>query len=236
MRALTVRQPWADLIVAGVKDVENRTWPPPSTLLEWYLCEFCLHRQQRGDRAAVPTHLHNGHAFDPKPDGPFPFRLGIHAGLQVDHPDELEYEDGYRYFELAVAGTHVAQVMRHIKSGTWEQVLAPDYLDVRPLHLGALLGFVTVTGCHNDLADDTGELEALEKPCQENDGGPHCDHWVYDFEPCCRCGTHAMCSPWAEFDGGGVWHWTLADPEPLDEPVPMRGYQGLWTIPEEVVA
>lgn len=26
MLALTVRQPWADLIMAGAKDVENRTW------------------------------------------------------------------------------------------------------------------------------------------------------------------------------------------------------------------
>ena len=31
MKALTVRQPWASLIVAGIKDVENRTWPIPST-------------------------------------------------------------------------------------------------------------------------------------------------------------------------------------------------------------
>jgi len=27
MRALSIRQPWAWLIVAGHKDVENRTWP-----------------------------------------------------------------------------------------------------------------------------------------------------------------------------------------------------------------
>lgn len=26
MKALTVRQPWASLIMTGVKDVENRTW------------------------------------------------------------------------------------------------------------------------------------------------------------------------------------------------------------------
>ena len=26
MKALTVRQPWASLIVAGIKDVENRSW------------------------------------------------------------------------------------------------------------------------------------------------------------------------------------------------------------------
>ena len=27
MKILSIRQPWASLIVAGVKDVENRTWP-----------------------------------------------------------------------------------------------------------------------------------------------------------------------------------------------------------------
>ena len=26
MRALTIRQPWSSLIVAGIKDVENRSW------------------------------------------------------------------------------------------------------------------------------------------------------------------------------------------------------------------
>ncbi|WP_250572668.1 ASCH domain-containing protein [Nonomuraea sediminis] len=29
MRMLTVRQPWAALLVAGIKDVENRSWPTP---------------------------------------------------------------------------------------------------------------------------------------------------------------------------------------------------------------
>lgn len=27
MKALTVKQPWASLIVDGIKDIENRTWP-----------------------------------------------------------------------------------------------------------------------------------------------------------------------------------------------------------------
>lgn len=27
MKTLTVKQPWASLIVVGIKDVENRTWP-----------------------------------------------------------------------------------------------------------------------------------------------------------------------------------------------------------------
>jgi hypothetical protein len=29
VKALTVRQPWASLIAAGIKPVENRTWPVP---------------------------------------------------------------------------------------------------------------------------------------------------------------------------------------------------------------
>lgn len=30
MRALTIRQPWADAIIHGSKRVENRTWPAPA--------------------------------------------------------------------------------------------------------------------------------------------------------------------------------------------------------------
>ena len=32
MKALSVRKPWAWLIVSGSKDIENRTWPPPKTM------------------------------------------------------------------------------------------------------------------------------------------------------------------------------------------------------------
>jgi len=30
MKALSIKQPWASLIVLGYKDIENRTWPLPS--------------------------------------------------------------------------------------------------------------------------------------------------------------------------------------------------------------
>jgi hypothetical protein len=29
MKALSIRQPWASLILSGVKPIENRTWPAP---------------------------------------------------------------------------------------------------------------------------------------------------------------------------------------------------------------
>ena len=36
MKAITIKQPWASLIVHGIKDIENRTWmgltkKPPSS-------------------------------------------------------------------------------------------------------------------------------------------------------------------------------------------------------------
>lgn len=34
----------------------------------------------------------------------------------------------------------------------------------------------------------------------------------------------------------GMWHYELVDPEPLDEPIPMRGALGLWRLPEGVAA
>lgn len=33
MKTLSVRQPWASLLCSGVKDVENRTWAPPTELI-----------------------------------------------------------------------------------------------------------------------------------------------------------------------------------------------------------
>jgi hypothetical protein len=49
---LSVRQPWADLIVTGIKDVENRTWP---TDLRGKLL---IHAPKTVDWAAV-TQLHH---------------------------------------------------------------------------------------------------------------------------------------------------------------------------------
>lgn len=33
MNCLSVRQPWASAIIAGVKTVENRSWPPPPSVI-----------------------------------------------------------------------------------------------------------------------------------------------------------------------------------------------------------
>ena len=44
-------------------------------------------------------------------------------------------------------------------------------------------------------------------------------------------GEFCCTSMWAQWPG---WHWVLADVRPLDEPVPCKGRQGLWTLPDDV--
>lgn len=41
-----------------------------------------------------------------------------------------------------------------------------------------------------------------------------------------------LCSAWAEPD---AWHLVWQDVRPLLEPVPTRGFQGLWTVPDGVL-
>lgn len=173
-RALTVKQPWADLIMAGVKDVENRSWPVPSTLPKAKRCERCGQTTADADEDGLFNWCSGGVRCEwLEQDGPSPFRLGIHAAAQPD----------------TSASTPV-----------WSEL--PGGLGRLSERHGALLGTVEVTGCH-----DIGE-------CERKPGG---------------------CSSWAQYDQP-AWHWTLADPQPLDTPIPMKGALGLWRLPAEVTA
>lgn len=172
-RILTVKQPWADLIMAGLKPVENRSWQVPSTLPQ--TCSFC---DAVGYGGRPPSHRYigctTGHVSR------FPFRVGIHAAKTYDAACD----------DRAMSA-------------------AQAWLDVFPheddplARTGVLLGSVTVTGCHHP---DEGQFPG---PCVRRDAT---DEYV-------------ACSPWAEPD---AYHWTLADPQPLDTPIPLKGRLGLW--------
>lgn len=82
--ALTYRQPWASLVAAGIKPVENRSWPPPKTLPCRCLDLFC-------DRPRGADHT------------PYPFRLWVHAGQRYD-------EDGFPRAR-ALAEQHGAEAL-----------------------------------------------------------------------------------------------------------------------------
>ena len=59
MKALTIKQPWAGLIVTGIKDVENRTWRTN------YRGRILIHASKipcsRGDLEAYPLPALAGH-------------------------------------------------------------------------------------------------------------------------------------------------------------------------------
>lgn len=55
VKAVTVHQPWAGLIALGAKDVENRSWRPPSVL---YGQRIAIHAGRHVDPfAPIPEHL-----------------------------------------------------------------------------------------------------------------------------------------------------------------------------------
>lgn len=200
MRALTVWQPWASLVVAGIKPIENRTWPVPRTLPQWVRCDRCGRRSRDGQPERGPGNgIHYTDACAPEwglvgnliTDGPFPFHLAIHAGKAI------------------------------VRSG-WQPLFGtrPDLIDLMQRAVadkslrGVLLGYATITGCHHASA------------CAQDE--------TNDF-PLHIGRTHTVwrkrhCSRWA--DPGDVYHWVLDDPVALDEPIPMRGRQGLWTLPD----
>ena len=189
LRILTVRQPWADLIMAGVKDVENRSWPVPSTLPQWMLCKTC------GLRDRLPwnknwSSCERDHGYR-RADGPFPFRLGIHAS-------KGEHSNEYVAASWGPAGDSVPL-----------KLLDDAMTDPRR---GVLLGTVEVTGCHH--AHEHWDEDAPFPFLMDTDQG-----W--------------QCSSWAEPD---VWHWRIDAPVPLEDPIPMPGRLGLWTLPTKAPA
>jgi hypothetical protein len=66
-RVLTVRQPWASLIVAGIKDVENRSWPTR------HRGRLYIHAGLELDKAAMERH---GHRFAGDAELPRGFIIG----------------------------------------------------------------------------------------------------------------------------------------------------------------
>lgn len=76
-RALSVRQPWAELILRGVKSVENRTWTTPWRGL------LIVHAGQRWDPAGAATAAARGVSVDPTAPRGY---LGVAVLVDV-HPD-----------------------------------------------------------------------------------------------------------------------------------------------------
>lgn len=178
MKALTIRQPWASLIAAGVKTIETRS--------------------QR-------TH-HRG-------------PLAIHAGLH--RPVEGEDVGDWWWCWDVDQGVIVRQ-------RKWAQHPAP---------LGAIVAVVNVVDClpvhdtgtepiPDDLIYQTVDGRALFR--QTVVGDPSYSENVHQHDI-----TDQL--PYGDFSLDR-WGHIYADVRPLPEPVPCRGAQGLWNVPDDVEA
>jgi hypothetical protein len=49
----------------------------------------------------------------------------------------------------------------------------------------------------------------------------------------CENPDGSLCTPWSQ---RFQWHWQISNVRPLAEPVPCRGFQKLWTVPDEAEA
>lgn len=68
VKVISIRQPWASLIVGGVKDVENRTWPTR------YRGPVLIHASQRADQV---TFEEIGRRFGFRPPSELPLELPL---------------------------------------------------------------------------------------------------------------------------------------------------------------
>lgn len=206
-RFLTVKQPWASLIRAGVKDVENRGKAVPSTLPQWGKCLECGSRALGwvGWNHVCPEGYQPGYGYM-QPDGPFPFTLWIHAGAAYD---TARFEESFGLFltSESLRWSPAAFIL-----GTSRK---PDVAAGVGFPRGVLLGHVTVTGSHH--ADECDRWCSIPEADRAQAGitGP------------------AHCSKWAQDD---AYHWTLVDPVALPEPIPMKGMLGLPFLPDDVQA
>lgn len=77
MIALSVKQPWADFLVRGLKDVENRTWRPP-----WDNLTHCIFEDDGriGTRPGLFMAIHAGKGWD-RAGEVLGLRRGVNQGL-----------------------------------------------------------------------------------------------------------------------------------------------------------
>ncbi len=160
MKALTIWQPWASLIIAGAKPYEFRGWRVPSSLIGQ--------------------------------------RIVIHAAAKQIDKKEVEY----LHFALSYlhADRTIAQAAAESCLRPWASIPVLETAMRDALPMGAGIG-TAVLGDPRDgwcIAAEFGVDRANDSNCDE----------------------HAN------------WGWPLTDIERWQEPIPMRGRQGLWNWPE----
>ncbi len=241
MNALTVAQPWASLIVAGVKTIETRPMPPNGPMCPAGVRGLPGLAVEPGERIAIHA------AADPTPFWDMWDRGHQHQG-DGDHvvqrlrqlpdfdpdPDPLDGTSGLPLG--AIVGTAVvAEVLPIIDlefgwqcdTDTPERALVTDGTHAELLGPGPVGDDVTDQLPLGDYRPGRWAWVLTEPHrCQDRCPNPNCERGVIDLTQPHR---------------GGPWQWQLCPvcvapggQVPVDgrcDPIPTRGAQGVWEWP-----
>lgn len=96
MHAISIRQPWAGLIILGIKDIENRTWQLPERFIG---VKVGIHAGVQADRAAQE------YAREPLVDAAE--RLARHCGFNMDEFERLVKKYPAAFNRGGIVGTGI---------------------------------------------------------------------------------------------------------------------------------
>jgi hypothetical protein len=109
MRALSIRQPWASLIVNGSKPIENRTWK--TRVRGWVLVHASRDLQRGGIIGAM--RIDDCVTADASPwfTGPYGFVIG--AAVQLPF---LPVSGKQGFFNVPLPGDYVSEVIKALRT------------------------------------------------------------------------------------------------------------------------
>jgi len=143
MKAISIRQPWAGLIILGFKDIENRTWPAPGRI---HGTNILIHAGKQPDKDALQDFATISEAA---------FNLALRAGVsQMDfyaRTDAAPYAFnrggvlGVAKLEGCVKGSSSPWAFQEPSTWHWQFSTAKG---VKPFGCKGMLGFFDVDYPH----------------------------------------------------------------------------------------
>lgn len=227
MKAIVVKQPYAALIVAGVKTIETRPSPPNGPMRPDGVRGLPGLAIEPGERIAVCA----------AKEAPGWVRLGP--------PGQTEGPGVWDVCQATGIQSPYEWGSATLAPGDWycyERPATPGRVDeVTPLPLGAVIGTAVVSDAV-PMVDPDRPLRDHEKraklmDCPHEGDLPHQlgGWWLFGQSVNSGMPTRvADQSLLGEF-APGRWGWMLTDPQPCG-PIPVVGKQGVFRLPDDVAA
>ncbi len=198
MKALSLWQPWASLIALGVKTIETRSWATN------YRGPLAIHA---GLRRPEMMHLPPLRGRDEAHNRTTWLVCDTITDPAHQRPHRTDIPD-------RVPKRSQSPTLFFPHDGTYP-LSSTGFPPTLVLPLGAVVATCTLVEC-----ELIGDADTLRNVRRDPDG-----LYLYDG-PSHRKNISDQ-DPFGDFRHGR-WAWLLADIEPLAEPVPVRGHQGLW--------